>query len=51
VAFWAKVAMTAAWRASGMQHKQSYRWVPGYRIDPEAPNGVRRIEPASSAQA
>jgi len=43
-AFWAKAAMTAAWRASGMQKKQTYVWVPGHRIDPDAPNGVRRIE-------
>jgi hypothetical protein len=48
-AFWAKAAMTAAWRASGMQRKQSYRWVPGHRIDPDAPNGVRPIEPAEPA--
>ena len=42
-AFWAKVAMTAAWRASGMQHNQRYRWVPGHRIDLDAPNCVRPI--------
>jgi len=36
--------MTAAWRASGMQKTQTYVWVPGHRIDPDAPNGVRRIE-------
>lgn len=44
-AFWAKVAMTAAWRVSGMQGKHSYRWTPGYRIDPDAPGGVRPLEP------
>lgn len=43
-AFWAKAALTAAWRVSGMQNRQSYRWVPGHRIDPEAPAGVRPIE-------
>jgi hypothetical protein len=37
--------MTAAWRMSGMQNRQSYQWVPSYRIDPEAPNGVRPIIP------
>lgn len=42
-AFWAKAALTAAWRVSGMQTKHSYRWVPGYRVDPDAPNGVRPI--------
>jgi hypothetical protein len=50
-AFWAKAALTAAWRASGMQAKQSYRWVPGYRIDPDAPNCVRRIEPTGAASS
>jgi hypothetical protein len=44
-AFWAKVGMTAAWRMSGMQNRQSYHWVPSYRVDPEAPNGVRPITP------
>ncbi|HTF49685.1 MAG TPA: hypothetical protein VK735_19765, partial [Pseudonocardia sp.] len=48
-AFWAKAAMTAAWRVSGMQKKQSYHWVPGHRIDPDAPNGVRPIEQAVPA--
>lgn len=43
-AFWAKVGLTAAWRASGLQHKQQYRWIPTYHIDPDAPNCVRRIE-------
>ena len=42
-AFWAKVAMTAAWRASGMQRSHRYRWEPGYRIDLDAPNRVRPI--------
>ena len=53
-AFWAKVALTVAWRASGLQRKQSYRWVPGHPIDPDAPNCVRPIErpePAAQAQA
>jgi hypothetical protein len=48
-AFWAKAALTAAWRASGMQAKQSYRWIPGYRIDPDAPNCVRPIDRADIA--
>ncbi|HEY4006330.1 MAG TPA: hypothetical protein VGM60_14260 [Pseudonocardia sp.] len=42
-AFWAKVATTAAWRASGMQRGQRYHWVPGHRIDLDAPNCVRPI--------
>jgi hypothetical protein len=48
-AFWAKAGLTAAWRASGMQKKQSYHWVPGHRIDLDAPNGVRPIEQVESA--
>jgi hypothetical protein len=50
-AFWAKAAMTAAWRASGMQAKHTYKWVPGYRVDPDAPNGVRPIGSAPTTRA
>jgi hypothetical protein len=49
----AKAGLTATWRLSGMQHKHSYRWVPTYRIDRDAPNCVRRIEttpPSPAAQ-
>jgi hypothetical protein len=31
------------WRASGMQRGQRYHWVPGHRIDLDAPNCVRPI--------
>jgi hypothetical protein len=35
-----------------MQRKQSYRWVPGHRIDLDAPHCVRPIErPEPAAQA
>lgn len=39
-AFWAKAGLTAAWRKSGMQKKQSYKRVLSYRVDPSAPLGV-----------
>jgi hypothetical protein len=43
-AFWAKAALTAAWRKSGLQNKQGYKRVMTYRIDPGAPLGVAPIE-------
>jgi len=39
-AFWAKVALTAFWRKSGMQKKQSFQRVMQYRINPDAPEGI-----------
>ena len=42
-AFWGKAALTAAWRLGGMETTHSYRWVPGYRVDPDAPDGVRPL--------
>ena len=44
-AFWAKVGLTALWRKAGLQEKQSYKRVPEYVPDPQAPNGVRPIAP------
>lgn len=41
-AFWAKVAVTVIWRKT-MQEKQSFKRVPEYVPDPDAPNGVRPI--------
>jgi hypothetical protein len=46
-AFWAKVGITAAWRKT-MQEKQSYKRVPEFVPDPQAPNGVRPIDPAAA---
>lgn len=43
-AFWAKAGLTAAWRASGLQRKQSYKRVLRYRIDPDAPLGVAELD-------
>jgi hypothetical protein len=43
-AFWAKAGLTAAWRRSGMQKKQSYKRVLTYRVDPAAPLGVVPLE-------
>lgn len=45
-AFWAKAALTAAWRAAGIQRKHSYQRVLSYRIDPQAPLGRRLLEEA-----
>ena len=39
-AFWAKVGMTAAWRKSGMEKKNTYQRRLTYKVDPEAPLGV-----------
>lgn len=43
-AFWAKAGLTAAWRATGMQRKQSYKRVLSYRIDPEAELGRTLVD-------
>jgi hypothetical protein len=43
-AFWAKAALTAAWRKSGLQNKQGYKRVMSYKIDPDAPLGVVPVE-------
>jgi hypothetical protein len=37
--FWAKAALTAAWRTSGLHRRQGYKRVLGYRVDPDAPLG------------
>jgi hypothetical protein len=47
-AFWAKVGITVVWRKT-MQEKQSYRRVPEFAPDPDAPNGVRPIESRASS--
>jgi hypothetical protein len=49
-AFWAKVVLTALWRKAGIQEKQSYKRVPEYVPDPQAPNGVRPIVPQWSSR-
>jgi hypothetical protein len=43
-AFWAKVGMTAAWRKSGMEKKNTYQRRLTYKVDPEAPLGVVPLE-------
>ncbi len=43
-AFWAKVGLTAAWRWSGMQKKQSFKRTFKYRIDPTREGGLVPIE-------
>ena len=42
-AFWAKVALTAFWRKSGMQKKQSFKRIMQYRVNPNAPEGISPI--------
>jgi len=39
-AFWAKVGITAAWRAMGLQKKDAFRRIMQYRVDPNAPDGI-----------
>ncbi len=39
-AFWAKVALTAFWRKSGLQQKQSFKRVMRFRVNPNAPEGI-----------
>jgi hypothetical protein len=46
IGFWAKVGLTAAWRLSGMQKKQSYVRSFKYRIDPSSDGGLIPIENA-----
>lgn len=42
-AFWAKVALTAFWRSSGLQKKQSFKRVMRYRVNPNAPEGISPV--------
>jgi hypothetical protein len=42
-AFWTKVGLTAAWRLSGQQKRQSFKRRNRYRIAPGAPGGVVEI--------
>ncbi|MDT7684753.1 MAG: hypothetical protein QOG57_5063, partial [Pseudonocardiales bacterium] len=39
-AFWTKAALTAAWRKTGMEKKNTYKRVLSYKVDPDAPLGV-----------
>ncbi len=39
-AFWGKVALTAFWRKSGMQKKQSFKRTMRFRVNPNADNGI-----------
>jgi hypothetical protein len=39
-AFWAKVGLTAFWRKSGLQQKQSFKRVMRFRVNPNAPEGI-----------
>ncbi|MDT7606761.1 MAG: hypothetical protein QOG96_1264, partial [Pseudonocardiales bacterium] len=39
-AFWTKAALTAAWRKTGMEKKNTYNRVLSYKVDPDAPLGV-----------
>ncbi|MDT7629798.1 MAG: hypothetical protein QOI50_1728, partial [Pseudonocardiales bacterium] len=38
--FWTKAALTAAWRKTGMEKKNTYKRVLSYKVDPDAPLGV-----------
>ncbi|MEQ9519276.1 MAG: hypothetical protein RLN89_07530 [Parvibaculum sp.] len=40
-AFWAKVALTLAWRKAGLQNRTSFKRVMTNRVDPKAPEGYR----------
>ncbi len=42
--FWGKVGLTAAWRWSGMQKKQSYTRTFKYRIDPSREGGLVPVD-------
>lgn len=39
-AFWGKVALTALWRASGLQQRAAFKRTNRYRIDPTAQDGI-----------
>eukprot|EP00439_Symbiodinium_sp_Y106_P088057 s1_g593.t1 len=39
-AFWGKVALTAFWRKSGMQKKQSFKRTMRFRVNPNAEDGI-----------
>lgn len=45
-AFWAKVGVTAAWRAMGLQQKTAFQRTITNRVDPTAPDGVVPLTPA-----
>jgi cupin-like protein len=42
-AFWAKAALTTAWRTSGLHAKRSYQRILTHRVDPDAPLGRRAL--------
>ncbi|GAA5157572.1 hypothetical protein GCM10023321_36010 [Pseudonocardia eucalypti] len=42
-AFWTKVALTAAYRKSGLQNKKGYQRIAKFAVDPDGPNGVRPL--------
>lgn len=42
-AFWGKVGLTAAWRLSGMQKRQSFKRVLKYRVDPNSETGLTPV--------
>lgn len=41
--FWAKVALTGAWRATGLHSRTSYKRVLTHQVDPDAPLGRRAL--------
>ncbi|MBG53607.1 MAG: hypothetical protein CML99_14480 [Rhodobiaceae bacterium] len=45
-AFWAKVALTVAWRKAGLQSRTSFKRVMTSRVDPSAPDGYRPFHPS-----
>ena len=47
-AFWAKVGVTAAWRAMGLQQKTAFQRVISNRVDPNAPHGVVPLTTSSA---
>jgi hypothetical protein len=42
-AFWAKVALTAAYRKGGLQNRNGYQRVATMTVDPSAPSGARAL--------
>ncbi|MEQ9146081.1 MAG: hypothetical protein RLO08_17170 [Parvibaculaceae bacterium] len=47
-AFWAKVGLTAAWRAAGLQDKSAFKRVMRYRVDPAAAEGIVPLNTAAA---
>lgn len=47
-AFWAKVAITAGWRAMGMQQKTAFQRVMRYRVDPSAADCIVPLNTAAA---